>query len=97
MPDTAHLVGGQAEILPGVFLGHVGDAQGLVEVLKLGPVGWQIPAFLVPCNVWCGAKRDQVKNRDLPPNVALPRLWSPGHHGVLMVSSGSGGCVSFEG
>lgn len=75
VPDTAHLVGGQAEILPRVFLGHVGDAQGLVEVLKLGLVGWQVPTFLVPCNVWCGAKRDQARNRDLPPHVALPRLY----------------------
>ena len=74
MPDTAHLVGGQAKILPRVFLGHIGDAQGLVEVLKLGLVGWQVPTFLVPCNVWCWAKRDQARNRGLPLNVAVTHL-----------------------
>lgn len=65
MPDAAHLVGGQAEILPGVFLGHVGDTQGLVKVLKLGFVRREVPTFLVPCDVWCWAKRDQARNRDL--------------------------------
>lgn len=55
MPDAAHLVGGQAEILPRVLFGHIGDAQSLVKVLELGLVRWEVPTFLVPCNVWCWA------------------------------------------
>lgn len=57
MPDAAHLVGGKAEILPRVFLGDVGDTQSLVKVLKLGLVRWEVPTFLVPCDVWCWARR----------------------------------------
>lgn len=57
MPDAAHLVGGQAEILPRVFLRDVGDTQSLVKVLKLGLVRWEVPTFLVPCDVWCWARR----------------------------------------
>lgn len=55
MPDAAHLVGGQAEILPRVLFGDIGDAQSLVKVLELGLVGWEVPTFLVPRNVWCWA------------------------------------------
>lgn len=57
MPDAAHLVGGQAEVLPGVFLGDIGDTQRLVKVLKLGLVRWEVPTFLVPRDVWCWARR----------------------------------------
>lgn len=53
MADAAHLVGGQAEIFPGVLLGHVGDAQGLVEVLQLGFAHWELSTFLVPHDVRC--------------------------------------------
>lgn len=77
VPDAAHLVGGQAEILPRVLFRDVGDAQGLVKVLKLGLVGWEVPTFLVPGNVWCwageGTKQD-IKGSLL--NVALVVLES---------------------
>lgn len=58
MPDAAHLVGGQAEIFPGVLFGDIGDAQSLVKVLELGLVRWEVPTFLVPCNVWCWASAE---------------------------------------
>lgn len=57
MPDAAHLVGGQTEIFPRVFFRDIGDTQSLVKVLKLGLVRWEVPTFLVPCNVWCWASK----------------------------------------
>lgn len=72
VPDAAHLVGGQAEVLPRVFLGDIGDAQGLVKVLKLGLVRWEVPTFLVPCNVWCWASQGAKEETEgLLLNVAL--------------------------
>lgn len=78
MPDAAHLVGGQAEILPRVFFGDVGDAQGLVKVLELSLVRWEVPTFLVPCNVWCWASRgikQETKGSSL--NASPKSAWHP--------------------
>lgn len=72
MADAAHLVGGQAEILPRVLLGHVGDAQGLVEVLQLHFGQREISAFLVPLDVRCwseerGADQSFSKGKGMTP------------------------------
>lgn len=56
MADAAHLVGGQAEILPGVLLGDIGDAKSLVKVLQLGFANWELSSFLVPHDVRCWSK-----------------------------------------
>ena len=56
MADAAHLVRCQAEILPRVFLGHVGDTKGLVKVFQLGFACWELSSFLVPHDVWCWSK-----------------------------------------
>lgn len=72
VPDAAHLVGGQAEVFPGVFFRDIGDAQGLVKVLKLGLVRREVPTFLVPCNVWCWASQGAKEETEgLLLNVAL--------------------------
>lgn len=72
VPDAAHLVGGQAEVFPGVFFRDIGDAQGLVKVLKLGLVRREVPTFLVPCNVWCWASQGtKEETKGLLLNVAL--------------------------
>ena len=85
VPDAAHLVGGQAEILPRVFLRHIGDTQGLVKVLKLGLVRWEVPTFLVPCDVWCWAKRDQERQGRVTNGGSATLVWSPKHPGALNV------------
>lgn len=56
MADAAHLVRRQAEILPGVFLGDVGDTKSLVKVFQLGFACWELSSFLVPHDVWCWSK-----------------------------------------
>lgn len=79
MPDAAHLVGGQAEIFPRVFLGDIGDTQGLIKVLKLGLVGWEVPTFLVPCDVWCWARRSaKQETKKLSLNMALLLFYRAG-------------------
>lgn len=79
MPDAAHLVGGQAEIFPGVFLGDIGDTQGLIKVLKLGLVRWEVPTFLVPCDVWCWARRGaKQETKKLSLNMALLLFYRAG-------------------
>lgn len=72
MADAAHLVGGQAGIFPRVLLGHVGDAQGFVEVLHLGFARRELPAFLVPHDVGCwseerGADQSFSKGQGMTP------------------------------
>lgn len=96
VPDAAHLVGGQAEILPRVFLGHIGDAQGLVKVLKLGLVRWEVPTFLVPRDVWCWASKgtkQEIKRLSLNMTLAFQRAWDSC---VLKVYLGPGGYVSVQ-
>lgn len=79
VPDAAHLVGGQAEIFPGVFLGDIGDTQGLIKVLKLGLVRWEVPTFLVPCDVWCWARRGaKQETKKLSLNMALLLFYRAG-------------------
>lgn len=63
MADAAHLVGGQAEILPGVFLRDVGDPKSLVEVLQLGLACGELTSFLVPHDVWCWSKEREGDKR----------------------------------
>lgn len=71
MPDAAHLVGGQAEILPRVLFRDIGDAQSLVKILELGLVRWEVPTFLVPCNVRCWASPGiKQKTKGPLPNVS---------------------------
>lgn len=71
VPDAAHLVGGQAEILPRVLFRDTGDAQSLVKILELGLVRWEVPTFLVPCNIWCWASPGiKQKTKGPLPNVS---------------------------
>lgn len=61
---AAQVIVGHAHILPCILLWHTDDLQGLVIVLKLGFVCWQVSALLEPLDGGCRTvQKDRWRTR----------------------------------